>query len=108
MTTMKPRLRERLTATDYCVTVGGIRAADPSHRRALQRELRAAYRKLINDVFIDLAASAGTDDPVANDPRRVFLGDRTAHAYRLAADLLTGTDAHSGEFLRAFAPASWA
>lgn len=81
MTTMKPRLRERLTATDYCVTVGGIRAADPSHRRALQRELRAG---------------------------RVFLGDRTAHAYRLAADLLTGTDAHSGEFLRAFAPASWA
>lgn len=63
-------------------------------------------RKLINDVFIDLAAGAGADsgiiDPVANDPRRVFGQDRAAVRYRLAADLLTGADEYGGEFLRAF------
>jgi 5-methyltetrahydrofolate--homocysteine methyltransferase len=63
-------------------------------------------RKLINDVFIDLAAGAGADsgiiDPVANDPRRVFGQVRAAVAYRLVADLLTGVDEYGGEFLRAF------
>jgi hypothetical protein len=63
-------------------------------------------RKLINDVFIDLAAGAGADsgiiDPVANDPRRVFAQDRSARPYRLAADLLTGADAYGGDFLVAF------
>jgi 5-methyltetrahydrofolate--homocysteine methyltransferase len=63
-------------------------------------------RKLINDVFIDLAVTAGADsgivDPVANDPRRIFAQDREARPYRLAADLLTGADAYGGEFLMAF------
>jgi Pterin binding enzyme len=63
-------------------------------------------RKLINDVFIDLAATAGADsgiiDPVANDPRRIFAQDRAARPYRLAADLLTGADPYGGEFLLAF------
>jgi 5-methyltetrahydrofolate--homocysteine methyltransferase len=63
-------------------------------------------RRLINDVFIDLAVSAGADsgiiDPVANDPSRVFGQDRAAVSYRLAAGLLTGADAYGGEFLRAF------
>lgn len=63
-------------------------------------------RKLINDVFIDLAAGAGADsgiiDPVANDPRRIFGQDRAAVSYRLAADLLTGADEYGGEFLRAY------
>jgi 5-methyltetrahydrofolate--homocysteine methyltransferase len=63
-------------------------------------------RKLINDVFIDLAATAGADsgiiDPVANDPRCIFARDRAARPYRLAADLLTGADPYGGEFLMAF------
>jgi 5-methyltetrahydrofolate--homocysteine methyltransferase len=63
-------------------------------------------RRLINDVFIDLAATAGADsgiiDPVANDPRRIFGLDRAARSYRCAADLLTGADPYGGEFLRAF------
>ena len=63
-------------------------------------------RKLINDVFIDLAAGAGADsgiiDPVANDPRRIFAQDRASRPNRLAADLLTGADPYGGEFLMAF------
>lgn len=63
-------------------------------------------RKLINDVFIDLAATAGADsgiiDPVANDLRRIFGQDREARPYRMAADLLTGADPYGGEFLMAF------
>jgi 5-methyltetrahydrofolate--homocysteine methyltransferase len=63
-------------------------------------------RKLINDVFIDLAATAGADsgiiDPVANDLRRIFGQDRQARPYRLAADLLMGADPYGGEFLMAF------
>ena len=63
-------------------------------------------RKLVNDVFIDLAAEAGADsgiiDPVASDLRRVFAQDREQRGYRLAADLLTGRDAYGMEFLTAF------
>ncbi|MDA8238162.1 MAG: dihydropteroate synthase [Chloroflexi bacterium] len=63
-------------------------------------------RRLLNDVFIDLAIEAGTDagiiDPVANDPRRVLALDRTSRGYRLAADLLVGRDAFGMEFLAAF------
>jgi 5-methyltetrahydrofolate--homocysteine methyltransferase len=63
-------------------------------------------RKLINDVFIDLAIAAGADsgiiDPVAHDLRRILGQDRGRPAYRLAADLLTGADPYGGEFLRAF------
>jgi len=63
-------------------------------------------RRLINDVFIDLAAGAGADsgiiDPVANDPRRIFLQDRGSRAYQLAASLLTGRDPYATEFLTAY------
>jgi hypothetical protein len=63
-------------------------------------------RKLLNDVFIDLAAEAGADsgiiDPVASDLRRIFAQDRSTPAYRLAADLLTGRDAYGMEFLTAY------
>jgi 5-methyltetrahydrofolate--homocysteine methyltransferase len=63
-------------------------------------------RKLVNDVFIDLAAEAGADsgiiDPVASDPRRIFAQDRSTRAYALAADLLTGRDPFGMEFLGAY------
>jgi 5-methyltetrahydrofolate--homocysteine methyltransferase len=63
-------------------------------------------RKLLNDVFIDLAVAAGADsaiiDPVANDPRRIFAQDRTSRAYTLAADLLAGRDAFGMAFLAAY------
>ena len=63
-------------------------------------------RKLLNDVFIDLAAEAGADsgiiDPVASDPRRIFEQDRSSRAYALAADLLAGRDMFGMEFLTAY------
>jgi len=63
-------------------------------------------RKLLNDVFIDLAVTAGADsgiiDPLANDLRRIAGLDRGARPYQLAADLLTGADPYGGAFLRAF------
>ena len=63
-------------------------------------------RKLLNDVFIDLAAEAGADsgiiDPVASDPRLVFTRDRGDRAGMLAADLLTGRDAFGMAFLTAY------
>jgi cobalamin-dependent methionine synthase I len=63
-------------------------------------------RRLLNDVFIDLAAEAGADsgiiDPVASDPRRIFAQDRSSRAYALAVDLLTGRDAFGMEFLTAY------
>jgi 5-methyltetrahydrofolate--homocysteine methyltransferase len=63
-------------------------------------------RKLLNDVFIDLAVAAGADsgiiDPLANDLRRIAGLDRGARPYQLAADLLTGADPYGGAFLRAF------
>jgi hypothetical protein len=63
-------------------------------------------RKLLNDVFIDLAVAAGADsgiiDPVANDPRRIAGLDRDVRPYLLARDLLTGADPYGGTFLAAF------
>lgn len=63
-------------------------------------------RKLLNDVFIDLAADAGADsgiiDPVASDPRRIFAQDRGTRAYAMAAALLTGADPYGMEFLTAY------
>jgi 5-methyltetrahydrofolate corrinoid/iron sulfur protein methyltransferase len=63
-------------------------------------------RKLLNDVFIDLAAEAGADsgiiDPIASDPRRIFAQDRSSRAYGMAADLLTGRDAFGMAFLTAY------
>jgi 5-methyltetrahydrofolate--homocysteine methyltransferase len=63
-------------------------------------------RRLLNDVFIDLAAAAGIDsgimDPVASDLTGVFAADRSTEAYRLAADLLEGRDPFGGEYVTAF------
>jgi len=63
-------------------------------------------RKLINDVFVDLAAGAGADsgivDPVASDLDRVFAQDQGSPAYRLASDLLTGADPYGMGFLAAY------
>jgi len=63
-------------------------------------------RKLLNDVFIDLAADAGADsgiiDPVASDPRRIFAQGRSSRASALAADLLTGRDPFGMAFLTAY------
>ena len=63
-------------------------------------------RRLLNDVFIDLAAEAGADsgiiDPVASDPRRVFAMDRSTRAHAMAVALLTGADPYGMEFLAAY------
>jgi 5-methyltetrahydrofolate--homocysteine methyltransferase len=63
-------------------------------------------RRLLNDVFIDLAAEAGIDggiiDPVASDLARVFGADRDGEPYRLAADLLLGRDPYGAEYVAAF------
>ena len=63
-------------------------------------------RRLLNDVFIDLAIAAGADsgiiDPLANDPRRIAGLERGSRPYRLASELLTGADPYGGEFLGAF------
>ncbi len=103
-------------------------AVDPAHGAAFLdavREIRATFgpalhvtgglsnvsfglpaRRLLNDVFIDLAASAGADsgiiDPIANNPARAIGQDPETRAYRLAADLLTGADPFGGAFIAAF------
>ena len=63
-------------------------------------------RRLLNDVFIDLAVEAGADsgivDPVANDMSRVFGRDPFSRPYRLAAEMLAGTDPYGVEFITAF------
>ncbi len=63
-------------------------------------------RKLLNDVFIDLASEAGADsgiiDPVASDLRQIFAQDRGARAQTLASNFLTGRDAFGMEFLTAY------
>jgi 5-methyltetrahydrofolate corrinoid/iron sulfur protein methyltransferase len=63
-------------------------------------------RRLLNEVFIDLAAEKGADsgivDPVGSDMTRVFGRDRFSRPYKLAADLLTGVDQYGMEFISAF------
>jgi 5-methyltetrahydrofolate--homocysteine methyltransferase len=97
----------------------------PVHVLVAARQLRAVYgdtihltgglsnvsfgmpeRRLLNDVFIDLAAEAGIDsgiiDPVASDLGRVFAADRGSSAYGLARDLLEGRDPFGAEYVSAF------
>ena len=97
----------------------------PGHVLEAARRLRAAYgssihltgglsnvsfgmpeRRLLNDVFIDLAAEAGIHsgiiDPVASDLSRVFATDRSTEAYGLAADLLLGRDPYGAAYVAAF------
>jgi cobalamin-dependent methionine synthase I len=63
-------------------------------------------RKLINEVFINLAVEAGADsgivDPVANDLNRVFIADRESKPYQLAQDMLLGRDRGCKNYLRAY------
>jgi cobalamin-dependent methionine synthase I len=63
-------------------------------------------RKLINEVFMNLAVDAGADsgivDPVANDLNSVFLADRSSRPYQLAEDMLLGRDRNCKIFLRAY------
>ncbi len=63
-------------------------------------------RRLVNDVFLDLALAAGVDsaiiDPIANDPDRVLAMDRSSRGYRLAADALTGEDPFCMAYLTAY------
>lgn len=63
-------------------------------------------RRLLNDVFIDLAVEAGADsgivDPVGSDLARVFGRARSSRPYKLATDMLTGADPYGMEFISAF------
>jgi 5-methyltetrahydrofolate--homocysteine methyltransferase len=63
-------------------------------------------RRLLGEVFLDLAAQAGLDsgivDPVAADIGRALAPDRGSEAYRMAADFIEGRDAFGMEFIDAF------
>jgi hypothetical protein len=63
-------------------------------------------RRLVSDVFLDLAAQAGLDsgivDPVAADIRAALHPDRESGPYRLAAAMLTGEDAFGMAFIEAY------
>jgi 5-methyltetrahydrofolate--homocysteine methyltransferase len=63
-------------------------------------------RKLINEVFMNLAMEAGADsgivDPVANDLNRVFAADKTSKPYQLAQEMLLGRDRNCKNYLRAY------
>jgi cobalamin-dependent methionine synthase I len=62
-------------------------------------------RRLINDAFLVMAIEAGADggiiDPLMNPPERALAADRSAPAFQLATDVLTGADRHCKAFLRA-------
>ncbi len=115
---------ERLYADPLVLPVA-VEPDAPGHVLATARALRAEHgasihltgglsnvsfglpeRRLLNDVFIDLAAEAGIDggiiDPVASDLGRVFGADRDSEPYRLAADLLLGRDPFGAEYVSAF------
>ena len=63
-------------------------------------------RKLVNEVFINLAVDAGVDsgivDSVANDLNEIFVSDKTSKPYQLAHEMLTGLDRNCKNFLRAY------
>jgi 5-methyltetrahydrofolate--homocysteine methyltransferase len=63
-------------------------------------------RKLINEVFMNLALAAGADsgivDPVANDLNRVFSADKSSGPYHLAEEMLLGRDRSCKNYLRAY------
>ena len=92
---------------------------------AAARQIRAAYgpeihitgglsnvsfgmpgRRLLNDVFLVLAADAGVDsgivDPISADFGRIFGLSRESATFRLAADVLEGRDAYGMDYLAAF------
>ena len=63
-------------------------------------------RRLLGDVFLDLAALAGLDsgivDPVASDIAKALAPDRDSEAYRRAADFIEGRDPFGMDFIDAF------
>jgi cobalamin-dependent methionine synthase I len=63
-------------------------------------------RRLVNEVFINLAAEAGVDcgivDSVANDLNQIFSADKTSKPYQLTRDMLLGLDRNCKNFLRAY------
>ena len=69
-------------------------------------------RKILNEVFIDLALEAGLDsaivDPVGTDLDRALTPDRSTRPYALAADALTGRDPYCMAFLAAYRDGSLA
>jgi 5-methyltetrahydrofolate--homocysteine methyltransferase len=63
-------------------------------------------RKLINEVFLNLAVEAGADsgivDPVTSNLNRVFLADKSSRGYRLALEMLLGNDPGCANYLDAY------
>ena len=63
-------------------------------------------RRLINDVFINLAVDAGADsgiiDPVTSKMQDVLNIDRNSRPYQLAQEMLLGVDLYCKNFLRAY------
>jgi 5-methyltetrahydrofolate corrinoid/iron sulfur protein methyltransferase len=63
-------------------------------------------RRLVNEVFINLAVEAGIDggivDSVANDLSQIFVADKTSKPYLLVRDMLLGLDRNCKNFLRAY------
>ncbi|MGA3324839.1 MAG: dihydropteroate synthase [Terriglobia bacterium] len=63
-------------------------------------------RRLVNEVFINLAVEAGVDsgivDSVANDLNQIFVADKTSKPYQLTRDMLLGLDRNCKNFLRAY------
>lgn len=122
---MARQIPPSLLYVDPLVLPVAVEPDAPGHVLEAARQLRGEYgdtihltgglsnvsfglpeRRLLNDVFIDLAAEGGIDggiiDPVASDLARVFAADRTSEPYRLAADLLLGRDPFGGEYVAAF------
>ena len=63
-------------------------------------------RRLVNDVFTNLAVEAGADsgiiDPVTSPLARVFSADRESGPYKLAESMLLGNDEFCKTYLKAF------
>ncbi len=115
---------ERLFVDPLVLPVA-VEPVAPGHVLETARRLRSTYgraihltgglsnvsfgmpeRRLLNDVFIDLAADAGIDsgiiDPIASDLGVVFALDRDTRPYRLAADMLLGRDLFGSEYVAAY------
>ena len=63
-------------------------------------------RRLVNDVFLNLAVEAGADsgiiDPVTSHLQEVFGMDRETRPYKLAEEMLLGRDQYCRNFLTAY------
>ena len=63
-------------------------------------------RRLVNDVFLNLAVEAGADsgiiDPVTSHLEQVFAMDRETRPFKLAENILLGRDQYCQNFLTAY------